>query len=252
MDKQISIPKIYHALTRSAVLLCLPGLATHAWSQQKQLLITTEPAVPYHMSYDDGKTIVGSTADKIHEMLRRSQIPYSMKIMSWNRAFELARTQPDTCVYETARTADREPNFKWIGPISKGDWGIYGSTDKLGKVTRLTDIRDGTIGGYVGDALGEYLSQQGYHVINSYDDEISLKNLLLGRLDYWTSDTSQAPAMIARNSARDKITLLFTYGSSEYYLACNPKVSDEWVELMRSKLKEIKSDGTEAKIEAKY
>ena len=252
MDKNLS-HRCRHALISSVVVwLGVLGSGAHAQIQQRALLITTEPAYPYHMSLDEGKTVVGITADKVHEILRRSQIPYRMQIMSWNRAFELARNQPDTCVFETARNPEREASFKWIGPISRGEWGIYGSVDKLGKITRLTDIREATIGGYVGDALGEYLAQRGYHVVNSYEDEISLKNLLLGRLDYWTSDTSQAPAMIARDGARDKVTLLFTYGSSEYYLACNPKVSDEWVELMRAKLKEIKADGTEAKIEAKY
>jgi len=239
-------------LTWSGFWLCVMSMCSTAHSQQKQLLITTETATPFHMSYDDGKTIVGSIADKIHEMLRRSQIPYSMEIMSWNRAFELARTQPDTCVYETARTPEREAEFKWVGPIAKGDWGIYGSPDKVGKITRLSDLKDATIGGYLGDALGEYLAQKGYHVINSFDDEITLRNFLIGRLDYWTSDTSQAPLLIAHNSAKDKVKLLFTYGSSEYYLACNLKVSDEWIELMRAKLKEIKADGTEAKIDARY
>jgi polar amino acid transport system substrate-binding protein len=233
-------------------ILCLLSMASVAQNPQKQLIITTEPSAPFKMASDDGKSVIGITADKVHEIMRRAQIPYHMQIMSWNRAFELARNQADTCVYETARTPEREASFKWIGPISKGEWGIYGSVDKVGKITRLADIKDASIGGYLGDALGEYLAQHGYHVINSYDDDITLKNLLLGRLDYWTSDTTQAPAMIAGNHAQAKVALLFTYGTFEYYLACNPKVSDEWVETIKAKLKEIKADGTEAKIEAKY
>jgi len=204
------------------------------------------------MSNDNGQTVFGKTADKIHEMMRRSQIPYHMQIMSWNRAFELARTQADTCVYETARTADRENSFQWVGPISKGEWGIYGSPDKLGKVRQLSDIKNAAIGGYKGDALGQYLTKHGFHVINSYDDDVTLKNLLLGRLEYWTSDTTQAQPMLIQYHATDKVALLFTYGSSEYYLACNPNVDKKWMDTMREKLKEIKVDGTEAKIQAKY
>ncbi len=242
-----------HQFTIQTILcLNLLALAGSAESQQKQLLITTEPSISTRLSAEDGKTIYGSAADKVHEIMRRSQIPYQMKIMSWNRAFELARTQPDTCVYEAARTPDRERGFKWIGPLSKGEWGIYGSPAKVGRITRLADIKDESIGGYVGDAVGEYLTQHGYHVVNSYDDEITLKNLLLGRLDYWATDTTQAPSMIASNHAKDKVALLFTFGGYEYYLACNPGVSDEAVEIMRAKLKEIRADGTEAKIAAKY
>jgi len=238
-------------------LLCLTALslltlAGVAHSRQPQLLITTEPSITTKLSPEDGKSIIGSAADKVHEILRRSQIPYQMKIMSWNRAYELARTQSNTCVYETARTPDRESSFKWIGPLSRGEWGIYGSPAKLGKITRLADLKNASIGGYLGDAVGEYLTQRHYHVVNSYDDEITLRNLILGRLDYWASDTAQAPSMIANNHAKEKVALLFTFGSYEYFLACNPGVSDEAVETMRAKLKEIRADGTEAKIGARY
>ncbi|MET3107610.1 polar amino acid transport system substrate-binding protein [Oxalobacteraceae bacterium GrIS 2.11] len=236
---------------RSTLLLSCLCTAFNAHSEQ-QLLITTESSIPFNMSNDGGKTVFGLTADEVHEIMRRAQIPYQMQIMSWNRAFELARTQSNTCVFETARTQDRETRFKWIGPISKGEWGIYGSPDKLGKIKQLADIKNASIGGYKGDALGEYLTKHGYHVVNSYDDETTLRNLLIGRLEYWTSDTTQAQPMLIKSHATDKVTLLFTYGTSEYYLACNPKVRDAWVDLMRAKLKEIKADGTEAKIEAKY
>ena len=122
----------------------------------------------------------------------------------------------------------------------------------MGKVTRLADIKEASIGGYLGDALGEYLAAHGYHVINSYDDDITLRNLIKGRLDYWASDTSQGPIMISKNHVQDKVALLFTFGTFEYYLACNPKTDDMWLDAIRVKLKEIHDDGTEAKIEAKY
>jgi polar amino acid transport system substrate-binding protein len=240
------------SLIQATIILFCLGTSGKAFSQQSELLITTESSIPFNMSSDNGQTIFGKTADKVHEIMRRSQIPYHMQIMSWNRAFELARTQANTCVYETARTADRETNFQWVGPISKGEWGIYGSPDKVGKIRRLSDIKNASIGGYKGDALGQYLTTHGYSVINSYDDDITLKNLLLGRLDYWTSDTTQALPMLIQHHATDKVVLLFTYGSSDYYLACNPKVDEKWIDTMREKLKEIKADGTEAKIQAKY
>ena len=249
---KINIARFRKYALRSLLCVGLTGLADPAHCQQKPLLITTEPSNFSKLSIDDGKTIYGATADKVHELMRRTQIPYQMQIMSWKRAFELARTQPNTCVFETARTPDRENSFKWIGPISHGEWGIYGTPDKVGRINRLADIKDSTIGGYLGDAIGEYLSQHNFHVINSYDDDITLKNLLVGRLDYWASDTMQAPAMIANNHVKDKVAQLFTFGSYEYYLACNPDVSDESIELMRAKLKEIKTDGTEARISARY
>jgi len=234
-------------------LLCAMFFPTlNANSQEKQLLITTEDAIPLSMSKDNGKTIYGLSADKIHELLHRSHISYQMESMSWNRAIELARTQSDTCVFSTARTADRESHFKWIGPIAKGDWVLVGTSDKLGKITQLDQVKDSHIGVYMGDAVGEYLTKRGYHITTSYDDDITIKNLVVGRLDYWASDSNEATAIIANTNLKSKLSILFTFASSDYYLACNPNVGDDVVNTLKDKLNEMKADGTAAKIEAKY
>jgi len=237
----------------SLFLICsltLPPL--NAIGQDKQLLITTEEAIPLSMSKDNGKTIYGLSADKIHELLHRSHITYEMQSMSWNRAIELARSQSDTCVFSTARTVDRESHFKWIGPIAKGDWVMVGSADKLGKITQLEQVKSAQIGVYMGDAVGEYLTKRGYHITTSYDDDITIKNLVVGRLDYWASDANEAAAIIANANLKPQLSILFTFASSDYYLACNPKVSDDVVNTMKNKLNEMKADGTTAKIDAKY
>jgi polar amino acid transport system substrate-binding protein len=224
----------------------------NVYSQEKELLITTEDAIPLSMSKDNGKTIYGLSADKVHELLHRSHINYQMQSMSWNRAIELARTQSNTCVFSTARTDDREAHFKWIGPIAKGDWVMVGTSDKLGKITQLEQVKASHIGVYMGDAMGEYLTKRGYHITTSYDDDITIKNLVVGRLDYWASDSNEAAAIIANTNLKYKLSILFTFASSDYYLACNPNVGDDVIAMLREKLTEIKADGTAAKIEAKY
>jgi len=232
------------------LLLCNFTIAN---SQERKLLITTEPSFPSTSITDNGNTIFGQTADKVHEILKRSHIPYDMQMMSWNRSFELARNDANTCVFATARTKEREAQFKWVGPISKGEWAIFGLRNQAGKVTRLEDIKNANIGGVRGDVLAEYLVDKGYHVITSSENEISLKNVALGRMDYWVTDSRNGANLINKNHLENKIVLLFTIPhSTEYYLACNLQLSDDLMDRMKSKLMEIKADGTEAKIDAKY
>jgi polar amino acid transport system substrate-binding protein len=254
MGKSIFSSRTYrwHVTTLWPVIFCaLSCLTLHAYSQEK-LLITTEEATPLSMSKDGGKTIYGASADKVHEMLHRSHIDYEMQSTSWNRALELARGQPNTCVFSAARTPEREAAFTWIGPIAKGDWVIIGSSEKLGKITQLTQVKGYPIGVYTGDAVGEYLTQRGYRIMTSYDDEITIRNLMIGRLDYWASDSDEAAAIIAKDNLKSKLSILFTFASSDYYLACNPKISSDLIARMRDKLTEMKEDGTAAKIDAKY
>jgi polar amino acid transport system substrate-binding protein len=228
---------------------CLPGIA-HAETTVLQL--TTEQLPPLNMSDDDGKTVHGVAADRVHELMRRTGIGYNVQMMSWNRAIELARRQSDTCAFSTVRTSEREASFKWVGPLAKGDWVLFGPKNKVGKVTSLEQIKGARIGGYLGDAAGRYLSDSGYEVVVSYSDEATLKNLLAGRLDYWVSTRKAAQAMVARHHADMQVAELFHIRSVDYYLACNLRTNDAVISSLRAALKQISSDGTFDRIEAKY
>ena len=197
------------------------------------LLITTEPSIPTSMVREDGKTIYGKTADKVHEIMHRGHLSYQMQSMSWNRAFELAKSQPNTCVFSTARTAEREPYFKWVGPIASGIWVIVGPQDKLGKVIQLDQIKEANIGVNLGDVLNDYLTTQGLNVVRSYDDDTSVRNLMMGRLDYWASDFSEAYSKLVKHNLQDQLAILFSFGTVDYYLACNAKTSDAVIDTLK-------------------
>ena len=241
-----------HPRVATVLFLCFIWQLSPNVHSQEKLLITTEEANPLSMTKDGGKTIYGAAADKVHELLRRAHIPYDMQSTSWNRALELARTQSDTCVFSAARTPERKAHFTWIGPIAKGDWVIVGSPDKIGKITQLSQIENANIGVYTGDAVGEYLAHRGYHVMTSYSDEITIKNLMIGRLDYWASDSDEAQAIISKENFKDKLRILFTFASSDYFLACNPNVRADLIAKMKDRLNEMHDDGTIAMIDAKY
>ena len=237
-------------LMASSGLVCLP--TTPSLAEPPHLELTTEQLPPLNLTDDDGKTVRGVAADKVHELMRRSGIAYKMELMSWNRAIEMAKRQPDTCVFSTARTAEREAKFKWVGPIANGEWVMYGPAEKLNKITNLEQVKGTRIGGYLGDAAGRYLEEFGYKVVISYGDDVTIKNLLAGRLDYWISSRKAAQVLIADNHAEGRIVPLFHVRSVEYFLACNPTTNDSVLDSLRVSLKQINADGTYDKIEAKY
>jgi polar amino acid transport system substrate-binding protein len=234
--------------------MCLLVFCTKSQAQTKPSIIniTTEYLYPLNISDTEGAPIYGQSADKVHEIFMRSQIPYQMKMMSWNRAYELARNNPDTCVFSTVKIKERESMFQWVGPISTGNWAVFGSPDKVGKITRLEDIKRARIGTEVGNVSVTYLSEKGFHMVTSSESATTFKNVALGRIDYATAGDIHGKKIIQENQLEDKLVWLFNYQTSDYYLACHPKMPAETIGLLNRKLREIKMDGTYKAIDNRY
>jgi polar amino acid transport system substrate-binding protein len=238
-------------------LLCFGFFLQHrdlCYAQDKQLAInvTTEYLYPLNIADKDGGLIYGQSADKVHELFKRSQISYQIKMMSWNRALELARNDSRTCVFSTVRTKERESSFHWIGPIATGNWGVFGSPDKVGKISRLEDIKQSSIGTEAGNVSVSFLTEKGFHMVTSYESDTTFKNLAVGRIDYATAGDIHGRKIIEQNHLQDKVVWLFNYQSSDYYLACNLKMKAESISQLNSKLREMRADGTYKRIDNKY
>lgn len=239
-------------LCRAALICAAIFAAPVCMAQAPHLYLATEQLAPLNMSDDNGKTVHGIVADRLQEILRRAGVDYKIDMMAWNRALELGKRQSDTCVFSTVRTPERESSFKWLGPLAKGEWVMFGPADKQGKVTALEQVKGARIGGYLGDAAAHYMEDLGYPVVESYSDDVTLKNLLAGRLDYWVSSRRAAYAIIADAHAEARVVPLFRIKAVEYYLACNTQVSDEIMNGMRAAMKQTMGDGSFDKIEQKY
>lgn len=237
---------LYCALTLAFCGVC------DAQTKSPTINLTTEYLYPLNMVDKEGGAIYGQSADKVHELFKRSHLPYQITMMSWNRAFELARKNTDTCVFSTVRIKEREAAFQWVGPIATGNWAVFGNPDKLGKVTRLEDIQQASIGTEVGNVAVSYLANKGFRLITSIESATTFKNVALGRIDFATAGDTHGKKIILDNHLEDKVVWLFNYQTSDYYLACNPKMPAETIALLNAKLREMKSDGAYKNIDDKY
>lgn len=246
--------KSYKILLGIGLIAIFFGSTVNSWAQnQRQTIqITTEFNYPYNFLDKDTGAISGRAADKVHEIFKRSQIPYRMQIMSWNRAFEMARGNADTCVFSTSRSGEREPFFHWIGPIAVGHWAIFGSPDKLGKITKLEDIKQSRIGTQFGTIGVAYLTERHFQVVTSTESITTFKNVAVGRIDYATTGDSHGKKIIKDNQLGDKVVWLFNYNTTNYYLACNAQMPTEIISILNTSLRELKADGTFEKIDNRY
>jgi polar amino acid transport system substrate-binding protein len=214
------------------------------------LIITAEHSPPASMLLGD--EVIGRESEKIREMLARTGIPYKIDILPWKRAFTMAQHDPNTCVYSTSRTPEREKLFKWIGPTDEAEWVLIGRADHKFQLRTLEDARRLRIGTYNGDARDEFLRARGFQVDPVPNDASNPKKLLLNRIDLWAVGMRSGSTALAQFPASEQIMPLLVFNRVKVYLACNPSVPDALVEKMNGALDSMRRDGTFARLERKY
>lgn len=226
-----------------AVALTPPTLAV-------TLTLTAEVTTPTVMM--DGARVTGHAAEKIHEIMRRARIDYSMATMPWKRAYTLAATQPNPCVFMTTRTPDRDALFKWVGPISHSDWVLYGRAQRRYDFTTLEQAHGLRIGSYNGDSRGQYLAARGHAVEFVQNDESNPKKLMLDRIDLWVNSTRSSRPLLASLGLTGKVVPVLTFQQVKVYLACHQATSGPLVASMNAALHSMVADGTYKAIETKF
>ncbi|MYM25612.1 transporter substrate-binding domain-containing protein [Duganella sp. FT135W] len=215
------------------------------------LTIITEHSPPASMRGPDG-VITGRATDKIREMMTRTGTEYTLDLLPWKRAFLMAQTHGQTCLYSTSRTPDRETMFKWVGPTDEAEWQFWGRADHSFPLNTLDDARKLRIGTYLGDARDEYLRSRGFNVEAVSNDLVNPQKLLLNRIDLWAVAIRNGASYPGHPDWSDKVVPLMVFHRVKVYLACNPSVPDEQIDKLNAALAEMRRDGTLTRIDRKY
>ena len=226
------------------------GLCAASAAARPRLLITTESSPPSAMMGE--RQVIGFATEKIRGIMERVGIDYDIDMLPWKRAYLLAQSQQDTCVYSTTRVPDRESLFKWIGPTHENDWTLFGRADRNYRITSIEDARKYRIGTYNGDVRSDALIAQGFLVDTVQDKLANPRKLLVNRIDLWASSVRVGNAIVAENGWGGQIVPVLTFKRTELYLACNRSVPDALVAKMNAALRAMNSEGVSAAIERKY
>jgi polar amino acid transport system substrate-binding protein len=231
-------------------LLAISILALPLAALAGPLQLFTEYTPPDIMR--DGERIVGISPDKVKELMARAGITYTIEIMAWRRAYELAQRKPQSCVFSTSRTPEREALFKWVGPLREVDWTLYGPVNPPFHLATLDDAKRLRIGGYSGDVRAQYLLDRGFTVDTAPDNFSNPRKLLGGRIDLWVTSHQLANGVLTQEGLVGKIVPLLTFRTSRAYLACNKAVPDVQIAAMSNAMADMVKDGTSAAIDRKY
>lgn len=226
------------ALVSGLVLLACAGQAASV-----ELRFVTEEQPPLNAVQPDG-SVGGLSTAVIREMLRRARLAGSFSILPWSRAFLQARQQPDTCLYSTVRSAEREPLFAWVGPISANQWILYAGPLFRGHIETLDDARPYRIGGTLRDAKSDFLRAKGFTRLElATDEEHNIRMLMAGHLDLWLAAMGRAQTLIERFHARG-VRPVLVLNRLDQYVACHPGTDRAALAALEAALASMRRDGT--------
>ncbi|MDX5371680.1 MAG: ABC transporter substrate-binding protein [Pseudomonadaceae bacterium] len=61
---------------------------------------------------------VGLAVDLVREILERTGQGAQISVVPWARGYQAASSEPDSGLFVTMRTAEREELFQWVGPVA--------------------------------------------------------------------------------------------------------------------------------------
>ncbi len=193
---------------------------------------------------DEHGQISGVTVELIRILQQRLNEHGDIELLPWARAFEIARTQPNIALFETARSADRETLFQWVGPVKLVQTALYGRTDQLAAGISSRPLSRLIACDYRYSFNIARLNQLGFTAGNNLVLTTSqgecFDMLRLGRVDLIILTDAAATA----HQPQLQLTLLQHISETELYLAFSRDVSTLRVAAWQQALQQTVTDGT--------
>jgi polar amino acid transport system substrate-binding protein len=233
------------------ILACVLGFAPPATAGNFSIM--TEEYPPFN--YTENGQLTGLSFDVMVEVLKRVGHPNNIKVQSWSRAYNLILAKDNRILFSMTRTDQREPLFKWVGPIAANKWVFFAKKGSNITLNSLDDARKvKKIGTYKDDAAELFLKENGFTNIDSViDDLANVKKLVAGRVDLWIVGYLQGLHK-ARTAVGDSAVLekVFDVKDTQLYIAFSKSTPDAVIAKWQTALDGIKKDGTYDRILKKY
>ena len=235
-------------------------LFSHSVLAGSPLSLLTEEFAPYQFYEGTGedKKLTGISIEIVKAIQERIGNRDKIKVLPWNRALKLVGNKQNTALFSTARTAEREDKFKWVGPLSRLEMVFFRKKGSKVNFTSLEGAKKvGKIGVTKNVATHEILTSMGFQnldVMKSGADEKNLTRLLKGRVDVWPTAYYAGTYSAKKVGKRGMIEAIpnVTLMSGHLYIAFHKETSGKVINQWQTALDFLKEDGTVKKIIAKY
>jgi polar amino acid transport system substrate-binding protein len=239
------------------LLMFVTASAAAALPGDYKMVLLTENFPPFNMAADGrnyaaDQNVSGINADIVREMFKRAGIDYGLTLrFPWERIYNQVLEQPDQALFSTTYTSEREPLFKWVGPLASTGWVLLAPPGSQLRLSSLEQAREYRIGAYKNDAVSQHLQSKGFEPINSLRDQENVAKLLKGQIDLWATTDPVGP-YLAKQEGVSGLTTVLRFNDAQLFLALNKQTPDEVVSRLQQALNDMKSDGSIEAILRRY
>lgn len=219
-----------------------------------QLTILTEDSPPVNFIGPSGE-LEGLSVDIVRKIMERLGIKTQIRVLPWARAYKIVSGRPDTMLFSTTRTSQREHLFKWAGPLAKHEWVFIAGKKSGISIASLEDAKAvPLIGTYRKDARKQYLEANGFTNLHS----VTQMSQLLKMLDMDRLDLVAISKLGYGNQHRktpipwERFKIVHTFKQVELYMAFSRGTRDGIVRQWQQAFDALKEEGFIDAVNAKW
>lgn len=197
------------------------------------LTLLVEENFPHATQNEETGDIEGVEVDIILSLMSEANVPYSMSIQPWNRAFRRTATEKDTCLFPINHTPERAKLFEWVSPTQRGGWAFYQRPDSNIVINALEDVAPHAIVGKAGiQATSQIKEQTGVVVLEAATDIAAAQLLYRGRADLLISGVHDS-IVATRKAGLPDLKMAFYWKPAQFGLACNLETDPDTLRALR-------------------
>ncbi len=234
----------------SLIATVLLGPLLHAQS----LTIYTEISPPYQEVGANGK-LKGYAIEIVQEIQKRTGNTDPIQVIPWVRGYNEAQAKANVVLFSTARSAERDHLFQWVGPLFDHAYVFYVKCDSKISIHDLEEAKKlGLIGVYKQDIREQFLTHSGFtNLDTSINQEVMFKKLMAGRIDALAAspEAVETIAQAAGYKLQD-VRQLFTFLKVHSYIAFSKATPSTTVKAWTVALEAMKQDATFERIFRRY
>lgn len=223
---------------------------------EQRLNVVTEEWAPYN--YAEGGVVKGLSVEVVQALARALQVQINIQLLPSMRTTMALDNQPRTLMVTMLRTPEREPRYKWIGPLGDGSIYFYKRKGSPLAINSLEDAKRVPLicARHAGLTVSR-LRAAGFANLNASaaGGRAVYEMLLLGRCDLAVSDSPLGVSHALKQMGFPPDALVQTpvkILSLPLFIACSKDIPDAEIARWQAALDAMKRSGAFQAILRKY